>query len=104
MLTAFLLLCSSDCSVALGVPTWGTRIRGLSHHSIDKVQPQYCTSGASNLATDYDEQIRVLPVLKNMGARPIAHARNVERAYKFRRRTYRPVIADGLRSTRKRLA
>ena len=45
----------------------GTRIRGSLHHSIGKASPGFFERGASNLATEYDEQIRVPHVLKNMG-------------------------------------
>ncbi len=48
------------------VSTWGTRIRAILHDSIGKVCPGIVKHGASNLATDYDEQIHVPHVLKNM--------------------------------------
>ncbi len=49
------------------VSTWGTRNRGILHHSIGKASPGFFEREASKLATDYDEHIRVLHVLKNMG-------------------------------------
>ena len=54
-------------TVAQVVSTWGTGIRGILHHSIGKASPGFFERGASNLATEYDEQIRVPHVLKNMG-------------------------------------
>ncbi len=49
------------------VSTWGTRIRVILDHSIGKVCPEFFKPGASNWATDYDEQISFPHVLKNMG-------------------------------------
>ena len=54
-------------TVAQVVSTWGMPIRGNLHHSIGKASPGFFKRGASNLATDYDEQIRVPHVSKNMG-------------------------------------
>ena len=51
------------------VSALGTRIRGILHHSIAKASPGFFERGASNLATDYDEQIRVPHVLKNTAHR-----------------------------------
>ena len=53
-------------TVAQVVSTWGTRIRGVFHHLIAKASAGLFERGASNLATDYDEQIRVPHVLNNM--------------------------------------
>ena len=53
--------------VARVVSTWGTRIRGVFHHSIAKASAGLFERGASHSATDYDGQIRVPHVLKNMG-------------------------------------
>ena len=60
--------------VAQIVSTCGTRIRGSLHQSIAKASPGFFARGASNLATHYDEQIRVPDTLKNMGY-PAAHKR-----------------------------
>ena len=49
------------------VSIWGTRIRDIFHHSIAKASPGFLERGVSNPATDYDEQIRVPPILENMG-------------------------------------
>ena len=54
-------------TVAQVVSTWGTRIRGVFHHLIAKASAGLFERGASHSATDYDGQIRVPHVLKNMG-------------------------------------
>ena len=59
--------CTVDDRVAQVASTWGTRTWGILHHSIGKASPGFFERGASNLATEYDEQIRVPHVLKNMG-------------------------------------
>ncbi len=52
--------------VAQVVSTWGTRIRGIFRDSIAEVCPGFLSLGASNWATNHDDQIRVPHVLKNM--------------------------------------
>ena len=44
------------------------------HHSVGKASAGFFEHGASNLARDYDKQMRVSHVLKNMG-RPAADRR-----------------------------
>ena len=53
--------------VAQVVSTWGTPIRGVLPHSIGKVSPEFFERGGSNLASEYDEQIRIPHVLKSVG-------------------------------------
>lgn len=52
--------------VAQVVPTWGTRIRGILHHSVGKAFLWFFERGDSNLAAGYDEETRVRHVPKNM--------------------------------------
>ncbi len=70
----------------------GTRIRGVFHHAIGRASPGFFECGASNLATDYDEQICV-PTFWRTGATLPGR-----KPYAARGNTHRiPIAALGLR-------